>query len=113
MEKFEILRDVTSAIAYLTKFAGATAYYNAVLAADTATEVAIPSWALNGAAIFYPENGQDFYVGPATFTMPTGGFTAGAIYLNLPGVWLNGETSLFFRAPAQMRMGVAFFSRAA
>lgn len=112
MQPFEILRDVKSGIGYMLRFPDSN--YTVVLAQDTATQLVIPEEAQKGVAVFYPQNGGDFYVSAATFALPTGGsFSASAICFNLPGVWLNGETSLFFRAPAAMRLGVAFYSRAA
>jgi hypothetical protein len=115
MESFEILRDVKNGLSYLTKLVGADGNARVVLPADTQVSLTIPTAAIQGAVIFYPENGRDFYVSPSAIgALPANNtFTFDEIYFNLPGIWLTGQTTLYFRAEVEMRLNACFFTRAA
>lgn len=112
MEAFEILKDIKDSVAYMLKAPEDTDNFNVAMAADTNVALSVPAAAINGVAVFRVSQGLDFYVSPTEITLPVNtSFAADDNYLNPPGLWLNGQTTLNFRSESAVNINVQFYTR--
>lgn len=104
-------RDVHSTQTWLRPVNDGTGVYVVDLSADTATELTVPAWA----SIMILSAEVDFYVGTATFTIPsntTFALSTANVELNAAGYYFApGDYSSFWvRSESACHVTVAFYS---